>query len=337
MAYTQRQYEIASRRTGVPIQLLKLVVGRESGGKHNAVSPAGAHGEMQLMPGTARGLERKYKINTRTPMGNLLGGAYYLSDQKRTFGNWRLALAAYNAGPNAVKQYDGVPPYRETQAYVEHIMGQFHGGPTGPRAPARNTPGAPLSTPSFDPKAFALSSSQDIAAGQYDPIQELQSLHEAMLAASQAGKSGAGTTSATTGAPQISHMPAQTGDWQKFVKLAQGADRPGVTTDPSVLQFVGQIGMRFGRRLTIGTGTQHNQYVVGTHRESDHWTGHAADIPMSGAALTRLGRAALVAAGMSPKKARKIKGGVFNIGGYQILFNTNEGGNHYNHLHVGIH
>jgi hypothetical protein len=57
---------------------------------------------------------------------------------------------------------------------------------------------------------------------------------------------------------------------------------------------------------------------------------------MSGKALTRAGRRALILAGMSPKQANKIKGGLFNIGGYQIIFNTHEGGNHFNHLHVGL-
>lgn len=331
MPYSQRQYEIASRRTGVPVALLKIVDGQEG----NGVSPAGARGEMQLMPGTARGLERKYKINTRTRMGNLLGGAYYLKEQHDAFKTWRLALAAYNAGPGAVRQYDGIPPYQETQNYVSSIMRRFQqAGGASPVTPARanTTPGIPLSSPGppqFDRKALALSSSQDIAAGHYDPIEELRSLHEAMLTAS----SGGGKVS--TGRAEPPPVP-QTGDWSKYVQLGKGADRHGVSTSPEVLQFVGMIGARAGRRLTIGTGTNHNQFVVGTQRESDHWTGHAADIPAVGKQLTRLGRQALIAAGMSPKDAGKAKGGIYNVGRYQIIFNTNEGGNHFNHLHVGV-
>ena len=56
-------------------------------------------------------------------MQNLDGGARYLSQQYRTFRSWRLALAAYNAGPEAVKKYGGVPPYRETRGYVTAILG----------------------------------------------------------------------------------------------------------------------------------------------------------------------------------------------------------------------
>jgi hypothetical protein len=73
---------------------------------------------------------------------------------------------------------------------------------------------------------------------------------------------------------------------------------------------------------------------------SDHWAGNAADIPASGPSLTRLGRQALIAYGMSPAKARTIRGGLFNLqyGGHrvQVIFNTNEGGDHFNHLHVGV-
>jgi hypothetical protein len=74
---------------------------------------------------------------------------------------------------------------------------------------------------------------------------------------------------------------------------------------------------------------------------SDHWDGWGADIPASGAALTRLGQSALIALGMPEAQARKAKGGIYNLKygkrrRVQIIFNTNEGGNHYNHLHIGV-
>ena len=72
------------------------------------------------MPGTAAYLG----VNPHDPTQNLNGGARYLREQFNTFGDWRLALAAYNAGPAAVQQYGGIPPYRETQNYVRVIMGQ---------------------------------------------------------------------------------------------------------------------------------------------------------------------------------------------------------------------
>lgn len=109
----------AARRNGIPEDLFLRLVQQESGWNPNAVSHAGAIGLAQLMPGTARRLG----VNPRDPAQNLDGGARYLRQQFNTFGNWRLALAAYNAGPGAVQQYGGIPPYRETQNYVRAILG----------------------------------------------------------------------------------------------------------------------------------------------------------------------------------------------------------------------
>jgi hypothetical protein len=120
------------------------------------------------------------------------------------------------------------------------------------------------------------------------------------------------------------------------VTLAPGADRPGASTHQDILNFARTVAGVYGSPLQITTGTNHNQFVLGTHRQSAHWTGHAADIPATGAALTRLGQAALVAAGADPAWARRQKGGLFNLGGYQVIFNSNIGGNHWNHLHVGV-
>jgi hypothetical protein len=118
--------------------------------------------------------------------------------------------------------------------------------------------------------------------------------------------------------------------------LAPAADRQGVSTNSAVLAFANAVANWNGHNLTIGTGTNHNQYVKGSSRQSEHWTGNAADIPASGDALTKLGQDALIAAGMPEDEARTKTGGVFNVNGYQILFNTNTGGNHFNHLHIGV-
>ncbi len=109
----------AARKHGVPEDLFLRLVQQESGWNVNARSHKGALGLAQLMPQTARALG----VNPADPAQNLEGGARYLRRQFETFGTWRLALAAYNAGPGAVQKYNGVPPYNETRNYVRVIWG----------------------------------------------------------------------------------------------------------------------------------------------------------------------------------------------------------------------
>jgi len=109
----------AARRHGVPEDLFLRLVQQESGWNPRAVSHKGATGLAQLMPDTARFLG----VDMHDPLANLDGGARYLRMMYDRFGNWRLALAAYNAGPLAVERHDGVPPYAETTHYVSVILG----------------------------------------------------------------------------------------------------------------------------------------------------------------------------------------------------------------------
>lgn len=109
----------AARRHNIPEDLFLRLVHQESGWNPGAVSHAGARGLAQLMPDTARLLG----VNPDDPRQNLEGGARYLRMMFDRFGDWRLALAAYNAGPGAVEQHRGVPPYRETTDYVRIILG----------------------------------------------------------------------------------------------------------------------------------------------------------------------------------------------------------------------
>ena len=109
----------AARKYGVPEDLFLRLVQQESGWNQGAVSPKGAQGLAQLMPGTAARLG----VDASDPQQNLEGGARYLAMMYDRFGSWRLALAAYNAGPQAVEKYGGIPPYEETKGYVAAILG----------------------------------------------------------------------------------------------------------------------------------------------------------------------------------------------------------------------
>jgi len=109
----------AAKKHGIPEDLFLRLVEQESGWNPGAVSHAGAVGLAQLMPETARRLG----VDPTDPVANLDGGARYLALQYKRFKSWRLALAAYNAGPDAVVEHDGVPPYDETKGYVTAILG----------------------------------------------------------------------------------------------------------------------------------------------------------------------------------------------------------------------
>ena len=113
--------QAAAQKYGLDPALLKALIRQESNFDPNAGSPAGAQGLTQLMPGTARSLG---VTDPHDPQQAIDGGAKYLSQQLKAFGgDVEKALAAYNAGPGAVKRYGGIPPYAETQNYLKKVMG----------------------------------------------------------------------------------------------------------------------------------------------------------------------------------------------------------------------
>ena len=112
-----------ARTHKVPAELVRAVMQVESCFDKKAVSRVGARGLMQLMPGTAALLGVQ---NSFDPAQNIAGGVRYLAMMRERYpSDWRLVLAAYNAGPGAVDKYGGIPPFPETQSYVKRVMAAY--------------------------------------------------------------------------------------------------------------------------------------------------------------------------------------------------------------------
>lgn len=125
--YTSEEFndiiEEAASANNVSSSLIKAMIKVESNFNPNAVSPKGAKGLMQIMPGTMRDLNIDNPFN---PYENVMGGSKYIRDLLRRFNNeLTLALAAYNAGPGMVEKYNNVPPFEETIGYVQKVL-HFH-------------------------------------------------------------------------------------------------------------------------------------------------------------------------------------------------------------------
>jgi soluble lytic murein transglycosylase-like protein len=130
----------AARKRDIPPELLYSIAQVESGFRPDAVSPKGAIGLMQLMPSTAR----QQSADPHDVEQNAEAGANYLAELLRRYENQDFqvekALAAYNAGPGAVDRYKGIPPYRETQAYVAKVKKNYHQRLKKSRNPTASTP-----------------------------------------------------------------------------------------------------------------------------------------------------------------------------------------------------
>jgi membrane-bound lytic murein transglycosylase MltF len=142
----ERLVNSASDQHQVDPDLVRSVIKAESGFNPRAVSPKGAQGLMQLMPGTASQLGVK---DAFSPGENVEGGTRYLRDLLVLYNNdMAKALAAYNAGPQRVAQYNGVPPYRETHAYVARVIKDFNRTKLAARVAAKpNSKAAAVTTP----------------------------------------------------------------------------------------------------------------------------------------------------------------------------------------------
>lgn len=124
--YISRFIEEAAARERLEAALIRSVIAVESAFDYRAISRVGARGLMQIMPGTAIELGEKRALDATNPRANILAGSRLLRQLVNRYqGNLPLALAAYNAGPEAVRRYSGIPPFPETRDYVKKVLARL--------------------------------------------------------------------------------------------------------------------------------------------------------------------------------------------------------------------
>lgn len=304
----------------MPVGLFLAQISQESGWNPKARSPAGAIGIAQIVPRWHPG------VNPNDPVASLKYAARLMASHYKKYGTWKDALSAYNSG----RPWEVGQGISETNNYVKTILGKA-GDVKVPKGAGKLSTGkvGDFSAGELGMTDQAvLGGVQALAAGNWDPMAQLDDL----VAASQSPGMASGGRRGRSSAPGALNL----GSGKGKVKIAPGADRSGVSTHGPVLKFASRVAGVFGGPLTVTTGTNHSQMTVNGN-VSAHWGGNAVDIAASGRRLRRMGLSALVAAGVSRKKARQMAkaGGLYNIGPWQIIFRTNEGGNHWDHLHIG--
>lgn len=358
--YTKAQLQAQARRIarkyGIPEAGFLAQIGMESGWNPNARSPAGAIGIAQFMPGTAKAVG----VNPLDPISSLEGMGKHMSTLKKNLGSWKLALAGYNAGGGAVQKYGGVPPYRETQNYVNKLFPAYQQtGMTGPAAAAGRTVSSGGSM-GGNVDQSALQS----AAGHVD-VNALMAVLTRTAQATLQGKAPGpeymqalsriiGTARINPQAEVMGQNAASTGrvvaGVAKKAKLGNIPLQPGVTpidnqdwggTKAAVLALAP---LAFSQGLKVSSHKRDRQ-MTASGGVSDHYKGnpnaYAFDLGWGGASpIPAADRAAsAIVAALGGPKNWGARGGVFNIvrNGirYQVLYRTNQGGNHYNHIHLG--
>jgi hypothetical protein len=337
--------------------LAKLIQG-ESGGVANRTSPAGAKGYTQFMPSSRQVAIQKYGVDPwADPDQAVHAAALHLRGKI----NGSTGLSGYNPGD---------------PSYTNYILGQKVGDVGAGSRPGRGggsrvgsgsasvtvTPGSTQN--GFDPGAQTgvpglvglLSQAQAPPVGIpvaptpaiqspliASPVVQGNGLADA-LAAIQTGPQSLPTTQSSGPSVKVSGGgPTATAASTRrsgTVRVAPGANAGGKDLTPGIRKVLGAVAGVAGP-ITVGTGTNHSKYTVDGNI-SDHYSGNAADLPTTpGQQNIRLGRQALIAAGMPRAQAEKAQGGIYDIpyGQHrriQVIFNTNAGGNHHNHVHVGV-
>jgi hypothetical protein len=326
----QKRYHISG-----PELLAKLAKG-ESGFSMGAVSSAGARGGTQFMPGTRADFIKRFGVDAwKNPDSAVHAAALYLAHDPR-------GLAGYNPGMGS---------------YTSYILGQKVGGLKGadaaplPGGMTAMQPGTMKVSSSFTPAGSApdmaeavrmvvarQAQSGKLPSIKSDPLRQIISAYRAGVATSPTAAQYSQKISTTPSKAgkllpgDSTDLPVSAGSGKSGKVEVFGAN-PG-RLKPSILAFARQVAGVAGETLRADSGATHSKMTVDGN-VSQHWTGDAVDIPATGTHLIHLGQAALIAAGMPRKQALQQHGGLYNVGGRQIIFNTHIGGDHTNHLHLG--
>lgn len=233
----------AAISAGIDPEIFARQIRAESGFNPNAGSPAGAVGIAQIMPATARG----WGVDPTDPNASLTAAAKAMRKYLKSYdGDWRKALAAYNAGVGAVAKYGGVPPYKETQNYIARILNGKN--PTGTVRPATTNP-SPAST------------SAVVGSAATDP--RTQALEFIFRGSPFAGMASARYTAGAASAAPAASPNVQTG---KGVPKRKPGEKG--------YQYLQRIGQKFGLRNDAGD----SQTTGGRHTAgSRHYAGQAVD------------------------------------------------------------
>lgn len=328
---TPKQVMRLAKKYGLPAKGIMQIAKGESGLDANVQQrdPGDGmvgYGLLQMTPNAWGQGSLAYKYMQK------LGGVDALKNPET---NMKMARFLYKAAGNSFKPWYGT-------RYLTDRSGE---GTLGPVRKRLKVPGLSGATPAATgPMYQTVPGVDNSAARRQLQIDYLQNRHDpdALLYLGQGLRGAQDTPSQrirVPGSPAQSTASPNRNVPRGQVTLAAGADRPGAHTRPHVMHFLERVAGLAGEPLTIGTGTDHSQMTVNGN-VSDHWTGRAADVPAAGKELIKLGRAALIAAGMPRSKAKKVNGGLFNLMWHgrrvQVIFNTQEGGDHTDHLHVGL-
>ena len=360
MAPTRRRLQLLANledKYNLPDGTLYGQWGKESGfAEHGgSVSGAGAQGPFQFMPGTAASMG----VNPHNFASAAKGAARYDAQYRdRGFAGM---LAAYNAGPA------GNPNNPETQGYIKGVQqlaqqAPYVGNGAGAGRQAAQIPGFGLQTRNvLDGQGFDQAQRRfelgQILQNARSPFQDfgprggVSASNPLLQVLPQAAPAAEDFTRAVTSLKRLAGgfaVNTPPGGQQGRVAFAPGADRAGVSTSKLVRNFVGLVAGSIGRPITITTGSNHSQMTT-SGNVSDHWTGRAADIavPVNSRQGDMIAGRALLLAGVPRAQARKMaqQGGLYTLtprsgplAGHriQVIWKTYEGGDHHNHVHVGI-